>query len=140
MQDEYNRLQELKRLLVIDTSEERAYDDITHLAVEMSGAPIALISLVDETRQWFKARIGLQAQQTPRENSFCSFAIQRPSEVMVVHDALQDPRFATHPLVTGTPNIRFYVGAPLVTSNGQALGTLCVIDTKPRDMENSSTR
>jgi MOSC domain-containing protein YiiM len=131
--DEHGRLQELKRLMVMDTLEEMAYDDITRLAAAMSGAPIALISFVDETRQWFKSRIGLQATETPRELAFCAIAIQTPDQALVVPDALQDPRFASNPLVTSDPNIRFYAGAPLVTSAGHALGTVCVIDTKPRE-------
>ena len=134
MHDEQSRLRELKRLMVLDSSEERAYDDITRLAAEMSGAPIALISLVDETRQWFKSRVGLQATETPRELAFCSIAIQEPGKTMIVRDAIEDSRFANNPLVTGDPNIRFYAGAPLVTSNGHALGTICVIDTKPREL------
>lgn len=134
MNDEADRLQELVRLSVMDTQEEQAYDDITRLAAEMSGAPIALISLVDGTRQWFKARVGLQARETPREQAFCNVAIQTPGQTLIVRDTLADPRFAANPLVTGAPNIRFYAGAPLVTSAGHALGTVCVIDTKPRDL------
>jgi GAF domain-containing protein len=134
MQDERARLEELKRLAVMDTLEEQAYDDITRLAAEMSGAPIALISLLDGTRQWFKARVGLQARETPREQAFCNVAIQTPGETLIVRDALQDPRFAENALVTGEPKIRFYAGAPLVTSTGHAMGTVCVIDTKPREL------
>ncbi|MEO5733346.1 MAG: GAF domain-containing protein [Rubrivivax sp.] len=134
MNDESSRLAELKRLMIMDTSEERAYDDITRLAAEITGAPIALISLVDGTRQWFKSRIGLQATETPREMAFCSHAIQQPRETMVVRDARADPRFADNALVTGDPNIRFYAGAPLVTSTGHVLGTVCVIDTEPREL------
>lgn len=128
------RLQELKRLLIMDSTEETAYDDIVRLAAGICGTPMALISLVDDSRQWFKARIGLQVQETPREHAFCAIAIQRPEQAMVVRDALADPRFATNPLVTDAPSIRFYAGAPLVTSGGHALGTVCVLDSEPREL------
>ena len=129
------RLAALAALQVMDTAPEAAYDELTRVAAEFFQAPIALISLVDDTRQWFKSRVGLQTAQTPREVAFCAHAIQQPGQIMVVPDALDDARFATNPLVTGDPNIRFYVGAPLVTSAGQALGTLCVIDTQPRQIQ-----
>ncbi|MDO9405206.1 MAG: GAF domain-containing protein [Polaromonas sp.] len=128
------RLAELERLQVMDSFEEQAYDDITRMAADICGTPIALISLVDANRQWFKSRVGLQARETPRELAFCAHAIQTPEQPMVVRDASQDARFVDNALVTGDPNIRFYAGAPLVTSSGHALGTLCMIDREPRDI------
>lgn len=133
--DEAARLADLDRLAVLDSSEEQAYDDITRMAADVCGTPIALITLVDGSRQWFKSRVGMQATETPREHAFCAHAIQTPDQVMVVNDAAQDPRFVHNPLVTGDPNIRFYAGAPLVTASGQALGTVCVIDTQPRELD-----
>ncbi len=121
----------------MDSSEDQAYDDITRMAADVCGTPMALITLVDGTRQWFKSRVGLQLTQTPRQHAFCAHAIQTPDQVMVVTDARKDERFTSNPLVTGDPNIRFYAGAPLVTASGHALGTICVIDTEPRDIEPS---
>lgn len=128
------RLAELKRLDILDSFEEQAYDDITRMAADICGTPIALISLVDERRQWFKSRVGLQARETPRELAFCAHAIETPSQPMVVPDATKDLRFVANALVTSDPNIRFYAAAPLVTSSGHALGTVCVIDREPRDI------
>ncbi|RYF66053.1 MAG: GAF domain-containing protein, partial [Comamonadaceae bacterium] len=128
------RQQELERL-EISSLQDAAYDEIVRLAADAFDVPMALISLVDGDRQWFKARVGMQAAETPREYAFCAHAIRDPSNPMQVEDAQTDPRFAANPLVTGDPNIRFYAGAPLVTSNGQALGTLCVLDDKPRSMD-----
>lgn len=127
------RLAALQRYGVLDTAPESAFDDIAALAATLSGAPIALVSLVDSGRQWFKARIGLAAPETPRPGSFCDHALQQPQEVTVVRDASADPRFAHNPQVTGPEHIRFYAGAPLLSPEGLALGTLCVLDREPRD-------
>ncbi|RZI53763.1 MAG: GAF domain-containing protein, partial [Pseudomonas sp.] len=133
--EEHARLSDLDALGILDTAEELDYDEVTSLAAALFDAPTALISLVDADRQWFKARIGFPLQETPREQSFCAHAIERPHEVMVVTDATHDPRFADNPLVTGKGGIRFYVGAPLVTSWGHAIGTICIIDTVARQAQ-----
>lgn len=132
--DEAQRLAELKRLQVLDSFEEQAFDDITRMAADICGTPIALISLIDADRQWFKSRLGLQVSETPREVAFCAHAILKPEETMVVNDAAQDARFVDNPLVTGNPNIRFYASAPLLSSKGFALGSVCVIDSQPREV------
>ncbi len=116
----------------MDTPGESDFDDLTRLAADLCGAPIALVSLVDDRRQWFKSRVGLDATETPRAIAFCSHALERP-DLLIVPDATVDARFADNPLVTGDPNIRFYAGAPLRTEDGHALGTLCVIDRVPRE-------
>ena len=130
---EADRLAELKRLRILDTEAEDGFDDITRRAARLLEVPIALISLIDERRQWFKSRVGLEVHQTPREYAFCSHAITQTGP-MVVENALLDERFCSNPLVTDDPQIRFYAGAPLVTLNGFPLGTLCVIDRKPRQL------
>lgn len=129
---EARRLSELRNFKILDTPAEQAYEDVVLLASHICGVPIALISLVDEDRQWFKAKVGIDAMQTPRGQAFCAHAILQPEEILEVQDATQDARFVNNPLVTGDPNIRFYAGAPLVTASGAALGTLCVIDSVPR--------
>lgn len=131
--NEQTRLNILKLYAILDTAAEDLFDDLTRLAAMICETPIGLVSLVDEKRQWFKARIGLDATETPRDQAFCAHAIDK-SELMIVEDASEDPRFVNNPLVTDEPNIRFYAGAPLIVSEGHALGTLCVIDRKPRQL------
>lgn len=128
---EAERIHLLAHTRLLDTPPSESFDQITRLASQMFRVPIALVTLVDSDRQWFKSRFGLDVAETEREFSFCSHAIER-HEVMVVEDAARDPRFADNPLVTGHPHIRFYAGAPLVLASGHALGSLCVIDHQPR--------
>lgn len=125
------RLAVLQQYDIMDTEPEEAFDRLTRLAARLIGAPIALITLLDEERQWFKSCIGLEIAQTPRSEAFCAYNVDADA-VLVVEDATQDPRFRDHPWVTGDPHIRFYAGAPLVTPEGQVLGSLCVIDRAPR--------
>jgi len=132
--NESERLRTLQEYRILDTPAAQSFDDLTPVASFSCRTPIALLSLVDERRQWFKAKHGLALSETPRDESFCAFAILR-NDVMVVNDALEDERFAANPLVTGKPYIRFYAGAPLVTPTGYALGTLAVIDQRPRQLD-----
>ena len=121
--------------LRLDDFAETAFDDIVRTARDICHTPVALVSIVDGDRQWFKARVGLDAKETPRAISFCTHTIQRPDRVMVVEDASKDPRFADNPLVVGDPGIRFYAGAPLKMESGLAIGTVCVIDTQPHHVD-----
>lgn len=131
---EAERLATLEDLRILDTPPDPGFDHLVTIASAYFGVPIALVSLIDRDRQWFKARVGLDPCQTPREQAFCAHAICQPDEVMVVEDARADPRFADNPLVLGDPLIRFYAGAPIVAHNGMALGTLCIIDRQPRHL------
>jgi GAF domain-containing protein len=131
--NEAERLRALRLFRILDSGSEKAFDDLTRLAAAICEAPISLITLVDEDRQWFKSRVGVGVTQTSREVAFCAHAILQ-NDVFVVEDASTDPRFATNALVTSDPSIRFYAGAPLIVGDGLSLGTLCVIDRKPRQL------
>ncbi|MFJ3483573.1 diguanylate cyclase domain-containing protein [Pseudomonas sp. NPDC090202] len=130
---EKERLEALHFLEILDTPAEASLDRITRLVARVLNVPIALVSLVDEDRQWFKSRAGLEASETPREMAFCAHAILQTSP-LVVPDAQEDERFRDNQLVTGAPNIRFYAGVPIRTSQGFAVGTLCAIDERPRQL------
>jgi GAF domain-containing protein len=131
--NEKKRLEILWQYEVLDTIPEMVFDELTELAAHICEAPVALITLVDENRQWFKSKVGVDLNQTSRDISFCAHAILH-EDVLVVADATKDKRFAKNPLVVSEPRIRFYAGAPLITPDGQALGTLCVLDKKPHKM------
>lgn len=131
--DEADRLRQLHALRVLDTAAEGAFDDLVQLAASICEAPIAMLSLVDASRQWFKAKVGIAVESTSRDAAFCSHTILG-DDVLHVPDALADPRFRDSPLVLGEPGIRFYAGAPVVLEGGAAVGTVCVVDRKPRHL------
>jgi len=137
--NDIRRLRALHDFQILDTMAEKELDDLVELAATICGTPISLVSLVDETRQWFKARYGLEARETGRDISFCGHAIHS-EKIFEVEDASNDARFADNPLVTGAPFIRFYAGKPLITPEGFAIGTLCVIDTRPRKLDENQNK
>lgn len=133
--DEFSRQRALDRYRILDTLPETTYDDIVRLASTLCDTPIALVSLIDRDRQWFKAQVGLEAleaTETSRDVAFCDHAIRTPSTMLEIEDARGDTRFADNPFVTGDPSVRFYAGMPLVAPGGEAIGTVCVIDSEPR--------
>lgn len=132
--DEHARQRALDAYRAVDSLPEEAYDDIVRLASMLCDVPIALVSLIDRDRQWFKATLGLELRETHRDVAFCDHAIRAPQQLLEVPDTHQDPRFAGNPLVTGPSAFRFYAGMPLVTPSGAAIGTVCVLDQKPRQL------
>ncbi|ADW67096.1 sensor histidine kinase [Granulicella tundricola] len=136
---EDRRLEALRQFSILDTLPEQGYEDVTELASFICGTPIALVSLVDAERQWFKSVRGLEARETPVSQSFCAYTVPT-GETLIVTDARTDERFKNNPLVLGDPNIRFYAGAPIVEANGYVLGTVCVIDTEPRELSAKQVR
>src|SRR5579863_2788148 len=132
-ENEAARLEALHRYGILDTVPEQDFDDLSRLAALICNTPIATVTFVDTNRQWFKSKIGLEAEETPRDIAFCAHTILR-REVLVIPDALEDERFRFNPLVTGQEKVRFYAGAPLITAEGHVIGTICVIDRVPRQL------
>jgi GAF domain-containing protein len=128
------RIAALNRYAILDTEPEQSFDDLVILAAYVCRTPMAMLSLVDEHRQWFKSKVGVQVRETPREISICSHAIEQ-DDLFIVPDTFADPRFRENPLVVGEPRIRFYAGAPLISDEGFALGTLCVADREARKLD-----
>jgi CheY-like chemotaxis protein len=141
LEGEERRLAALRRLGILDTPPEERFDRLTRLAAALFDVPLALVSLIDQNRQWLKSCHGeVSTRESPREVSFCAHAIATPGESMVVPDALRDPRFADSPVVTSAPRVRFYAGCPLVLEDGSCVGTLCLIDTRPRELDEAALR
>ena len=133
-ENEPERMRALRKYDILDTLPEQEYEDIVQMAALICGTPIALVSLVDDDRQWFKAKVGLEPGEAPRESAFCAHALLQPDRLFIVPNATIDPRFADNPFVTHSPNINFYAAAPLTTPDGHVLGTLCVVDHRPREL------
>ncbi len=134
------RLKALEDYQIMDSESEKEFNDIVELASAFYGTPISAITLLDNYRQWFKARVGLDDESTKIEDAYCRYTIQNPDEVLIVEDSTKDERFVNNPLTTGNEHIRFYAGAPLVTADGVALGALCVIDREPRTFSDEEAR
>jgi len=132
------RVAALNRYAILDSEPEQSFDDLVILAAHICQTPMAMLSLVDDHRQWFKSKFGVEVRETPRDVSICAHTIQQ-NDLFVVPDTLQDPRFRENPLVTGEPHIRFYAGTPLINEDGFALGTLCVVDRQPRQLDPEQT-
>lgn len=132
--NEIERLRALREYSILDTLPEQEFEDITKIASEICQTPISLITLIDSDRQWFKSRVGMNDSETHRNHAFCAHALNAPYDILEVKDSREDKRFSENPLVTGDPNVIFYAGVPLVNSDGYALGTICVIDMKPREL------
>ncbi|MGN6478388.1 MAG: GAF domain-containing protein, partial [Flavipsychrobacter sp.] len=139
-QNEQDRLKTVYSYQILDTLPEKDFDDITILASEICQTPIASISIIDADRQWLKSKVGMLSQETPREITFCGHAINKADEILVVPNSEEDERFRDNPLVTGEPHVIFYAGVPLKAEDGNPLGTLCVIDTKPRQLSDSQLK
>ncbi len=135
--NEHDRLKTLHAYGILDTMQETEFDDITRIAAEVCHTPISLVSIIDAHRQWFKSRHGLITHETSRDFAFCAHAINNPNEILVINDTSKDERFHDNPLVTGEPHVAFYAGIPLVNPEGYALGTLCVWDIRPKDLNES---
>ncbi len=132
--NEASRMRDLLELNLLDTPANLDLDLITEMVSNICETPISLISIVDSDRQWFKSKVGLDASETPRDLAFCAHAINEPDQLFLIPDATKDERFHDNPLVTGDPNVIFYCGFPILSENGNAIGTLCAIDNKPREL------
>lgn len=131
--DDVARVSALKRYRILDTQPEKSFDDITKLAGYICGTTIAVVTLIDRDRQWFKSKVGIEGEQTSRNNAFCAYTVYK-KEVLIVEDASLDDRFKDNPMVAGEPGVRFYAGAPLITGDGFAFGSLCVVGLQPRKL------
>ena len=138
--NENKRLESLKKYSILDTLPEKEYDEITELASYICETPISLVSLIDDKRQWFKSHHGLNVDSTPKNIAFCAHAINDKNNILIVPDSRKDERFHDNPLVTGEPYVIFYAGIPLISSDGFPLGTLCVIDNKPKELKDSQLK